>query len=139
MDNNGGPHNFVVSITMSKERMTLEKKVFDLATSLEDSLKFLSKLETKKSDLVFDIKIRDENIRTLKKRAKAVMADEFYKIMKENKLAASTLEKVELEIFAMKKAVDRIEKQLKIAKNDLDFLKETEKPKVLPFKRKNEK
>lgn len=116
--------------------LKLQEKADLLKKSIEDTSRVRDRLESERSDLEYYLRLSDQNIRTLKKTKMAVMASEFSKIKKAHKEALDRMTKVDEEFRAVSKSIANLTKVFKNTEKQLEIAKESEKPKILEFRKK---
>lgn len=117
----------------------IQTKIDGLSNGIVQATRFVSKLNKERSDLLHYVTIADQNIKYLKKRGVAVIAQEFSKVLKSKKSAQKKIKDTEEEIRSLTLGTEKMKKEVIKLNKELSLVLSQENPKVLPFRRKGSK
>lgn len=121
---------------MSNTVLSLQKDISKFKSDIVNILKFIEKLERKKSDTLYCIKIADQNLKYMKKNDSVAIASHFKKITKFKKTAEKEIENINIEMKHISLSLEKMKKNLKLSIEKLENLKRKLDVKVIPFKSK---
>jgi chromosome segregation ATPase len=124
---------------MSKSISVLEKSIAKLEKDIENTSIFLKRLERKRSDATHSIKLLEQNIKYMKKKNSITSASHYQKTVKAQKELEKEVKQITDEISQLSSSLKRMKNELSSLTEDLALLNKKMTPKVLSFRRKNER
>jgi len=115
---------------------TLETDIAKLKKDLISTIKFKKSLEKQKSDLLYAIKLAEQNLKYMKKRNAIPITEEYEKTNRSKGMAKKEVDVLDLQILQVENSINTLKKTLDIQNKKLEILKEQSNFKVLPFKRR---
>jgi chromosome segregation ATPase len=106
---------------------------------MDKTMGFLNKLEKKRSDAMYYMKILDQNIKYMRKRNIAVSAKHFDKTVKSQQAIEKEIRELNEKMFQVSSAINIIKDTIRSINEEISSLKKQVEGKILKFRKKNER